>query len=134
MYCNEDLTLTPFTVVCYELRTEKSDLNRVYYRITRRDSGKKYYVECKYLPISAELVKTTKVQYRIVGRSHWDAQSGLGDIHSHRRYSQARSECEFHDVQAVLAAVSSFIRTKQLDYRGGPLNLPLSIPISISHN
>ncbi len=123
MYWNEDLSLTPFAVHCYELRTECSDRNRVYYRVIRRDSQKHHYVECSYLPISKGVAKTTRVQYRIVGKSHWDAQMPLGETWSVIKRS-ARVKCEFHNVQVVLAAVSSFIRTKQLNYYGGPLNLP----------
>ncbi len=116
-----DFSKHPFEVECYELRTGYADCNRVYYEVTLRDSQKKFYVECGHLPIEATVAKNTRVGYRVVGKSHWNAQMPLNETWSVIKRS-ARVECEFHDVTAVLATVSSFIRTKQRDYYGGPIN------------
>lgn len=118
----QDFSKHPFQVDCYELRTKYSNCNRVYYRVTLLQSQRKFYVMCGCLFVESDVARNIQVDYRVVSRSHWDASDFRGDHDYHRRYRAPRTECEFHDVQAVLAAVSSFIRTKQLNYRGGPIN------------
>lgn len=118
----QDFSKHPFHVECYEIRSKYPNCNRVYYRVTHLQSQRKYYVMVEYLHVEDEIARNIQVDYRVVSRSHWNARSYSGDRDYWRLYRQPQTECEFHDAYAVLAAVSSFIRTRQLVYRGGPFN------------